>query len=268
MHYGNGIPIIGLTGVDIPYPFTGPGVYFNDFFESGINHFSDTDLTADWKIGGLNATAAITSVGPVNTASSTPITAAESCNGWLRVITTGASGDEAFIQLQSQTGIFSYTTTAGQRRPVVFQCRARINTITTSTQLFGMLAASAVNGAAGDPIDTQAVGFALVVTNGTVGYQYKTSATPVATTTATYADTGTTATVTAATIHTFTILYDGMGTLRFFLDGRLLKQASVPTFTTDSLSPCLGIDTASAATKSVDVDYVYAGSPTTIGGRA
>jgi len=238
-----GQPSLGPGLAYFPPRMTEPLEYFNDFAECGRNNFSATVGDCNWTVGGANA--AVTS---------STILASTLANGKIRITTTGVSGDGMYLQLsQAAMFTFSHSTTAPQA--ITWQHAAIIETITTVTHWFGMHAAAAVSGAT-TPNSAQATGFAFVVSSGTCQIQYKTSVIPVATVAVVYEDTGLAVTFTANQYVTFRVEYDGQGGMIFYVNGRVVKRATLAAFTTSGISPVFGIETGAAATRTFTNDYV------------
>lgn len=251
---------LSTSRVKPPYPDNSPIMFVEDFMgTTGRQHFDVDTGDADWKLGGTNATVASTSI---------LFLAAE--GGWLKLITTGTSGDECFIIGQSSMVPITYSTTAP--RAFSFQARLYIDTITSSNAYAGATAASAVNGTT-DPVDTQPNGFAFLIADGVVKVAYKTSAVTVAPAAVTYLEgpnQGSAVTMvagssTAAT--TFGIDYDGKGGLQFFVNGYLVKEVTLASHSTINAVPCFGLDTGATATPAMFIDKIYMAAEPVSGGR-
>lgn len=239
MHLGNGFPIVGLTGIDIPYPFKMPVVLFDDFLTGSTTDFSKT-ATGKYLIAGVNSTA--TSVAIQTTYAI--------AGGFCRYTTTGASADS--VGMVSYTAPVLWSKSSTDPQPWVAQIRANINTITAATQMFGVCP---YNGP--DQFTTQSASSAqIVVTNGALGYRYMTDVTTVTTTAVVWEDNGTTATI-GTGYHTFTVTWDGVATLVYMVDGRVIKRVAVPNFTAALVTVGAVIGTTSAAAKTMDLDYWY-----------
>lgn len=246
-------PAASFTGVDPGYPFNYPAVFFDDFIvtrvatsEAGaiVLDFSTTENNGVWQVGGTNAAVALTTnILPLELTS-----ANGSVAGAVTFTTTGASGDDMYMQLNG-TSFFCQTG-----KPLAMQFRFRPDTITTVANHFGLYAADAVGATTTNPHDTQPVGFGMIYDAGSVKYQVKSAA---GTTTPTAAG----ATITASTTDgwvTGTILWDGIANLSFAHNGVTLVTVSANIPTGIYLSPVFGLSTGSAATKAMTVDYIYA----------
>jgi hypothetical protein len=78
-------------------------------------------------------------------------------------------------------------------------------------------------------------------------------------------NTGSAVTLAATATMTFTIRYDGRGGLRFFVNGLLVKSATLPTFTVTSISPFWGL---LGNAQTCEFDYVYAACAASTAGRS
>jgi len=240
------LPQVGLSSVEIPYPLRAGFEFFEDFERFGKICASGTDDTGMWTIGGTNGV-----IGGlvVPDAGSTPVlptgTAAIDHHGVIRLTTTGASGDE--MQLQAEGSPF--LCVAG--RVLKFQARFMPHTITTSTQYFGLNITDST-----DVIGTQVNGFGVALVSGTYQIQAKNAATTVATSTAftAAADSG----VNSTGWQTVGATWDGIGTIRFYVNGREIGSNTTALPTGIRLTPTMAIGTTSSATKAMDVDYFWA----------
>lgn len=258
---------ISPSAIDLP-------IYvFDDFLDGGAGKFhtnsavasltfdpgtgdSTASLTADsglnmWGIGGTNATTALVSV----------VAAPAYPGGWVRLTTAGASADETCILHLTNKVRFGQDAKES-RQPWVFRSRVLINTITANSVVVGVGPYNNLN-----CVETQSASSAdFKITNGTVYYQYATSATTVAATALTD-ENGSNITVAANTFHIFQIEWDGMGTLSYYMDGRLLKTVTPPAFTAANLTVHAGIGDTGGAAKTVDIDYTMLLADPVVGGR-
>ncbi len=249
IHNQSGFQLVGLNKVGIDYPFKKPVDIFEDFVGGNTGDYSKTG-TGKFLIGGVNSLA--TSVATV-TSEGTP-------GGYCRFTTAGASADSVGM-LWGNSAPVNWSTSATDPLPWTMQQRFEVVSIASCTQLAGV---SPYNQP--DSFTTQSASSAyIVVTNGALGYQYKIGATTVATTAATWED-GTTATI-GVGYHTFRIDWDGLSTLVFYVNGRLIKRATVPAFTAAQITvgTCVGATTAAA--KTLDLDYWYLCQQTSKDGR-
>lgn len=229
---------LGYTTASGSRPIFTNGEFFEDFCSFG--GCSATVGGAQWILAGTNS--AVTGV----------TTHTTNADGWATITTAGSSGDEEFLQLFSAPCYFSFSTTAP--RATVFQCKVKISTITTANVLVGLFAPTATTGTT-DPEDTQAVGFGFICAAGTLNYISKTSA-------ATVTSTSMGMSVTAADVLTLSVFHDGATRLIFVAYNNTTGvtatvSTTLASFTAASLGPCMGISTASGATKAFDIDYIY-----------
>lgn len=232
------VPSIGPNRVALGKPNMTPIVWYDDFSEPCSVDFSATANTGRYYMVGTNAAAvATTNILPVATD-----------GGKLQILTTAASGDENFARLNSLPFLFASSTS--DPRPIEVEYRATIDTITTSNQYFGTGDVNTVTAA--DPVDVQPVGFGFKIASGALQYMYKTSAVTVAATAFSPA-----VAITAAQVVHLRISWDGIDTLRFYMDGNVLLTVGLAAFTAAAITPCFGIDTASAVAKGVTLDWGY-----------
>lgn len=258
MHYPIGFPTIGLTKVETTYPFQMPIVFFDEFFQGSSADFNTTATGpgTHYKLGGTNAaTTAATNIAFVTS----------NDGGTLRFITTATSGDTMTMSLFSGTMPQLNSTT--DPRPMIFQARIMPASITSAKQGLGWCTAASLNGSTREPItdygtSNAAFGAYFQIIDGAVYWAYKTTATSTSSVTAaaTYLEgpnSGSAVTIAAAAWSTFTIRFDGKGRLRFFVNGLLVKDATLASFTQQNVSPFWGVQTSTSATKTCDIDYLY-----------
>lgn len=239
-----GLPVTGRSAVELGVVNRTPAVLYEDFINFGQTQLSTTATVGQWFIGGANAVTTCVDQIDITPASGTDVIGAVS------ITTTGASGDEAFIQLEGA----SFLCCLG--RKMVFSTRIRLDTITTANQTFGMFVPSAVT-ATEDPEDNTGgaiygVGFSIVA--GVVNYIVRDA------TAAVSAAAGLTLTASTTTgWHTFEIYWDGVNTIEFWIDRTRYISYSGTSIPIDLyLSPAIGLSTGSAATKAMSVDWIYA----------
>lgn len=260
MHYPIGFPVIGLNQVEVTYPFQMPIVFFDDFFQGSSADFNTTATApgTHYKLAGTNA---------ATTAGTNISFVAANDGGTLRFITTGTSGDGMFGSLF--TGTHAMVNSATDPRALVFQCRIMPASVADASQAVGMVPAGGLNGTT-EPIGTQAFGAYFVIVNGAVQVTYRTSAITVAAAAVTWLEgpnAGSAVTIAAAVWSTFTIRFDGNGGLKFFVNGLLVKSVTLAAFTSLGLTPFWGLETTTAATKTLDIDYIYAATEAPAAGR-
>lgn len=247
-------PMVGLSNVDIPFPLQGGMEFFEDFTEFAANDFAlAAAVTGKWIVGGTNGVIASITVPTLTTADG-----GDNVHGAINLVTTGASADDTFMQLRGG----AFYLVAG--RPMTFQARFRPDTITTTTQTFGMYVPNTVSTGTTNPLDTATNGIGFNIVNGAITYQVKNASTTVTA----QATTGTVAASTVAGWVTLSFIWDGVTTLSFFKDGNRIATytgAAIPTGL--YLTPTFGITTTSAATKDMKVDYVGCNVQGKIGGR-
>lgn len=258
-HLSNAFPVLGISRVDVSYPFKMPTVFFDDFVVAAESDFASGNHKAKWKVAGTNAD-------PTNNITR-PATPAGN-NGVVNCSTSASSGDEFYAQVGTNSGFMLFENSTTDPRPIVFQSRmCQTTTVANSTFATGLCIGTGITGAT-DPVGTQCEGAYFVCIAGTVYWCYKTSATTVAITAAVFEDTNTAVpTLVVSTFHTFTVLYDGAGTVQFLFDGRRVKTGSLPTFTARTINPFFGVTANTAAAAAVNVDYIYVAQDNTSGGR-
>ena len=262
-HIDLGFPQVGLSRLAATYPFEAPIEFFDDFVTPTFAEFNSAanaaSSTTKYYVGGTTGGAAPT----ISIATIPIVTSSE--GGLLRFTTTANAGD---TMVATPPGGFlraAYNTQTP--RTIVFQGRLTPIAISASSQTMGLTTVGGVTGVT-TPFLVQAFGFYFVVVNGAVQVSYKTSAVTVAAAAVTYLSgplTGTAVTATASTAMTFGIIYDGRGAVNFYVNGYLVKSASLATFTTLDLKPFWGL---LGNAQSCDFDYVYAAAQPTFPGRS
>ena len=227
------LPSLGLSNVSMPYPLKAGMEFFEDFIGWGTSLISATAGAAPWRAVGTNVTA-------TDFLGTNGIAADGDVAGLCQItVSSGASGDESIMQLNG-------ALLCATGRPMEFQCRVRVESITTAGQLAGMYAAAT------DPW-TQQNGFGFRIVNGAIGYEVKNAGTTLAVTT-------TGKSVAASTTTGWLRLkaiWNGATAITFYVDDVLVATytgAAIPTAL--YLTPTIGVGATGTVNPVLTVDYI------------